>query len=180
MGLLRRLCYPTLVALFVLLPILARAADIDRFVGSYSGETEIVIDGAPVKRDMSVKIAPTKEGFLLNWTSTTYRADGRVKVGEYAIEFVPSARDHIYQAAMKTNLFGKATPLDPLKGEPFVWARFEGDMFSVFSLFINEVGDYEIQEFHRTLVEGGLDLGFRRVLNGTPQREINTFLKRED
>jgi hypothetical protein len=80
---------------------------------------------------------------------------------------------------MKSNLFGKAVPLDPLAGEPFVWARFEGDTFTVYSLFINEVGDYEMQEFHRTLVDEGLELVFRRVQNGVPEREINTLLKRQ-
>jgi hypothetical protein len=32
---------------------------------------------------------------------------------------------------------------DPLQGEPFVWARFEGDTLSGF-FFINVVGEYEI------------------------------------
>lgn len=180
MGFAQRLFLPLLVGVFCILPLLVLAADVDRFAGVYTGETEVEIGGEQVKRDMSVTIEPTKNGFMLSWTSTTYRPDGRVKSKKYDIEFVPSAREHIFQAAMQTNLFGKATPLDPLKGEPFVWARFEGETFSVFSLFINEVGGYEIQEFHRTLVDEGLDLVFRRFRNGVPQREINTLLTRQD
>lgn len=180
MGLTHRLFMPLLVGMLCILPLMAFAADIDRFAGVYTGETEVEINGEPVKRDMSVTIEPSKEGFMLSWTSTTYRPDGRVKTAKYDIEFVPSAREHIFQAAMQTNLFGKATPLDPLKGEPFVWARFENDTFSVFSLFINEVGGYEIQEFHRTLVDDGLDLVFRRLRNGVPEREINTLLTRQE
>ena len=102
-----------------------------------------------------------------------------MKERTYQIEFVPSQRDSIYGSAMKTNIFGKQVPLDPLKGEPFVWARFEGDTFSVFSLFINEVGEYEMQEYHRTLADGGLNLLFRRVSNGVPQKEITAFLARQ-
>lgn len=166
-------------AIFALLPVLGLASNVDRFEGTYTGVAEITVDGNILKRDMSVTIEPKGDGFMLNWTSVTYRADGRVKEKAYEIEFVPSERDGIFQSAMKKNLFGKSMPLDPLKGEPFVWARFVDDTFSVFSLFINEVGDYEIQEFHRTLVDDGLDLVFRRVYNGNPEREINTRLERQ-
>ena len=95
-----------------LIPVTGHAATIKDFVGAYEGEAEVIVDGAPLKRDMSVTIAPTKEGFTLSWTSATHREDGRIKEKTYSIGFVPSARDNIYQSAMKTNLFGKATPLD--------------------------------------------------------------------
>lgn len=168
-----------LLLLTAVLAQMALAADIGRFAGSYRGSADIVLDGETVTRDMSVTIMPTEEGFILEWTSGTRRLDGRTKEKTYQIEFVPSAREDIYQSAMKKNLFGKLTPLDPLQGEPFVWARFAGDTFSVFSLFITETGDYEMQEYHRTLVEGGMELVFRRVHNGAPEREISTFLRKE-
>jgi hypothetical protein len=180
MRLKHQLLLPIFAVVLALLPALGFAAGIDRFFGTFTGDAEITVDGNTLKRDMSVTVEPSKDGFVLNWTSVTYRSDGRVKEKTYAIDFVPSARDNIFQSAMKKNLFGKSTPLDPLQGEPFVWARIEGETFSVFSLFINEVGDYEIQEFHRTLVEGGLDLVFRRVHNGIPEREIHTRLERQD
>jgi hypothetical protein len=169
-----------LMLLALLLPGMAGAVDISRFVGVYAGTAEFVVDGTPQQRDMSTTIEATRDGFELNWTSVTYKSDGRTKEKTYAIEFVPSERDNIYQSAMKSNLFGKAVPLDPLKGEPFVWARFEGDMLSVFSLFINEAGNYEVQEFHRTLVPEGLHLRFLRVHNGVTEREIETLLERQD
>ncbi|MDG1169131.1 MAG: hypothetical protein P8N14_08030 [Sulfitobacter sp.] len=175
-----RLLAPLYALLFLLLPSFGMADDIQRFAGTYTGFAEITVDGNVLKRDMSVTIEPTKDAFELSWTSVTYRADGRVKKQTYTIDFVPSARDNIFQSAMKKNLFGKSTPLDPLQGEPFVWARFVGDTFSVFSLFINEIGDYEMQEFHRTLVDDGLELVFRRVHNGVPEREITTKLMREE
>lgn len=170
---------PLIAMMLALLPRFGGAADIQQFMGTFTGDAEITVDGSTLKRDMSVTIEPTKEGFALSWTSVTYRADGRIKEKTYLVDFVPSARENIYQSAMKKNLFGKSTPLDPLQGEPFVWARISGDTFSVFSLFIDEVGDYEIQEFHRTLADGGLDLLFRRVHNGVPQREIRTLLERQ-
>ena len=180
MKLQQRLLLPVFALVLALLPALGFAEGIERFFGTFTGHAEITVDGNTLKRDMSVTVEPSKDGFVLGWTSVTFRADGRVKEKTYSIGFVPSARDNIFKSAMKKNLFGKLTPLDPLQGEPFVWARIEGDTFSVFSLFINEVGDYEIQEFHRTLVEGGLDLVFHRVHNGIPEREIRTRLERQD
>lgn len=168
-----------LFALFSLFPMLVLAADIDRFVGTYVGEADLAIAGEAKQRDMSTTIQKTKDGFSVSWTSIIYRSDGKTKENTYDIEFVPSQRERIFGSAMKTNIFGKQTPLDPLRGEPFVWSRFEGDTFTVYSLFINEVGEYEMQEYHRTLAEGGLNLLFRRVSNGIPQKEIVAFLARQ-
>lgn len=178
MRILSRTARSLCMALFMLFPVIAWAADIDRFVGSFLGQAGITLEGEAQPRDLSTTIEPNGDGFNLRWTSVTYKADGNTRTKTYTIEFVPSQRDNIYGSAMKTNIFGKQVPLDPLQGEPFVWSRFEGDTFSVFSLFINEAGEYEMQEYHRTLAEGGLDLLFRRVSNGVPQREIEAFLKR--
>jgi hypothetical protein len=167
-----------LFALFILYPFASFAASIEDFEGTYEGEAQFVFEGVTTKRDMSTTIKATKKGFELSWTSVTYKGDGRTKAKTYTIEFIPSNRDNIYKSAMKTNVFGKATPLDPLQGEPFVWARFEGDTLSLFSLFINEHGEYELQEFHRTLTDEGLNLVFRLVHNGTSEKEIVTTLKR--
>ncbi len=168
------------VLAFVVIPSIGLAEGIDRFIGKYAGHADYVTDGVAQKRDMSVAIEKTKAGFLLTWVSVSYKSDGRTKEKTYSIEFVPSSRENIYQSAMKSNLFGKAVPLDPLAGEPFVWARFEDDTFSVYSLFIDESGAYEVQEFHRTLIDGGLDLVFLRMRDGETEREIRTTLQRLD
>lgn len=173
---LRSLCVFT----FILVPGILWAGNFDRFEGTYTGKAEFTFEGQTQRRDISATIRSTKTGFTLAWTSVTYKDDGRSKAKTYRISFVPSGRENIYTSAMKTNVFGKEVPLDPLKGEPFVWAKLEGDTLSVFSLYIDETGDYEIQEFHRTLVEGGLDLQFRLFKNGAPQKEIHTLLRRKD
>ncbi|QFT57780.1 hypothetical protein FIU94_02995 [Sulfitobacter sp. THAF37] len=172
----------SLIALFSLLaPAAGRAAGIGAFIGDYEGEATVLIDGETLHRDLSVTIkAEDDDGFTLSWTTATLREDGRRKEKRYTITFLPSARQGIYQSAMKTNLFGKATPLDPLQGEPFVWARIEEDTLSVFSLFIDPTGDYEVQEYHRTLAPGGLELMFRRIRDGEAEREISTLLRRRD
>lgn len=164
----------------VLAPLTALAAELSQFVGTYSGSVEIArADGGSDNRDMSVDIRLTEEGFLLGWTSITEKKDGRRKTKTYKIEFQPSARDGVFSAAMKRNVFGHQVPLDPMAGEPFVWGRVTGDTLTVFSLFIHPNGDYEMQQYDRTLAEGGLDLAYIARLNGEPRRQIKTFLRRD-
>ncbi len=176
--------FPSIRHLFILifatLPAIGLAADIDRFTGHYSGSADFTYEGQIEHRDMSTTITSMDDGFSVSWTSVTHKKDGRKKEKTYSVVFAPSDRDNIYGSAMKTNVFGKAIPLNPLEGEPYVWARFEGDTFTIFSLFINELGEYEIQEYHRTLTTGGLDLLFRRINQGVPEKEINAFLERQD
>lgn len=155
------------------------AAEIADFVGSYVGTAEIQAGDEVNKRDLSVEIEETKQGFRVDWSTITYKSDGRVKEAVYSINFVPSDRDEVFSAAMKKNMFGHEVQLDPMKGEPFVWARIIGDTMTVFSLHVDDEGGYEIQEFNRTLAEGGLDLDFLSVRNGAVRRRVETFLEKQ-
>ena len=157
----------------------AWAAEISDFVGEYVGQAEIQVGDDINQRDLSVEIIETKGGFTVNWTTTTYRSDGRVKEAVYSINFVPSDREDVYAAAMKKNIFGHEVQLDPMKGEPYVWARIWGDTMTVYSLFVDDEGGYEIQEFNRTLATGGLDLDFLSVRNGALRRQVQTFLEKQ-
>lgn len=152
------------------------AADIQDFFGTFKGSATVDAGSTQEDRDMSVTVSETDKGFELQWTSVIYKTDGREKSNDYKILFVPTQRDGIFASAMKANVFGKAVPLDPLKGDPYVWARLSGDTFSVFSLLIDEDGNYMVQEYHRTLAEGGLDLEYRRFRDGKALKAINAFL----
>ena len=154
-------------------------ADPERFVGEYSGSAEVAsYDGGTEQRDMSVSISTTKEGFTVRWSTATLRDSGR-KVKSYEISFVPTDRDGVFSAAMTKNVFGHEVPLDPMKGQPYVWARIMGDTLSVFSLFVDNEGGYELQQFDRTLADGGLQLDFERVNDGEKLKSISTFLKKD-
>jgi hypothetical protein len=158
-------------------PILA--ADIDPFIGSYSGSAEVESGGVTNHRDMSVEIAETDDGFEITWKSITHKADGRIKEKEYHIGFLPTQRDGIFTAAMATNVFGNPVPLDPMKGDPYVWSRITGNIFTVYSLLIDQDGGYEMQEYNRTLTEGGLNLEYLRIRNGEKLKNIRSFLKKK-
>jgi hypothetical protein len=154
-------------------------ADITRFLGTYTGSAEVIsLDGTKIPRDMSVEISQTKDGFQVQWTSVTNRTNGTRKEKSYTIGFVPSDREFVYAAAMARNVFGHDVQLDPMKGEPYVWARITGDTLTVYSLFVDEDGGYSLQQYDRTLSDGGLDLRFQSIRDGEILREVDTFLKR--
>ena len=155
-------------------------ADIARFAGSYHGSAEVVSsDGSASPRDMSVEIVKADDGFNVNWTSVTHRSDGRITEKSYSIDFVNTDRPNVYAAAQKKNVFGHSVQLDPMQGEPFVWARITGDTMTVYSLFVGDDGGYELQQFDRTLVENGLYLDFMRVRDGEQQKSVSTLLERQ-
>lgn len=164
----------------VILAASVAQADISRFFGSYVGSAEVVsLDGSSRPRDMSVKISGVDGGFSVNWASTTYRLDGTAKEKSYTIEFAPSDRDGVFAAAMKRNVFGHNVQLDPMRGEPYVWSRIEGDTLSLYSMYVTDTGGYEIQQFDRTLAEGGLALEFKNIRDGIILRTVSTFLRKQ-
>ncbi|MEL7165524.1 MAG: hypothetical protein AAGL96_08615 [Pseudomonadota bacterium] len=154
-------------------------ADMARFVGSYQGSAEVIAaDGTKIPRDMSVTIKKTRDAFEVTWTSVTYRPDGRAKEKSYTIAFVPTDRPGVFAAAQQKNVFGHSVQLDPMKGEPYVWAQLNGDTLSVYSLFVSETGGYALQQYDRTLSDGGLQLRFQNIRNGAIARAVETFLAR--
>jgi len=180
-----RIAAHTAQAVFVfcvvsLAAVAAHAVEVSDFVGAYSGSVETeALDGSAEQRDLSVTISQDDDGFSVEWSTITFRANKSSKRADYKVDFIPAERDGLYSAAMKRNVFGHATQLDPMKGEPFVWARIEGQTLTVYSLFVDETGGYEMQQFDRTLADGGLDLHFKRFRNGETLREIVAFLARE-
>ncbi|AVO38181.1 hypothetical protein [Pukyongiella litopenaei] len=175
-------CLPVrnLLALVLLALPLAAMADASRFAGHYEGSADLVLsDGTVTPRDMSVTISAGKGGgFSVAWGSTSFYPDTSSRTKSYQIDFRPSDRPGIFAAQMQTNVFGHEVPMDPMKGDPFVWARIEGDTMTVFSLFVDDRGDYEMQQFDRTLAEGGLRLRFTSHRNGRQMRSVDTFLDR--
>ncbi|TNJ40197.1 hypothetical protein FGE21_18120 [Phaeobacter sp. B1627] len=170
-----------LVSLLLSAQAVFASADLRRFVGTYRGTAEVEqLDGKVEQRDMSVTIQVTYDGFWVQWSTAIRRADGREKTKTYKIEFLPSERSGVYAAAMKTNVFGHTVQMNPMEGEPFVWARVIDDTLTVFSLYVAENGDYLMQQYDRTLAEGGLKLDFSSHRNGLASRTVTTFLTRDD
>ena len=158
----------------------AYAAEYDIFVGDYEGKY-ISPDGDTKRnRDLSVKIREVKDGLNISWVTTTFKKN-KTKDKKYSIDFIETDREHIYEAAQKKNVFGGRDPLDPLKGEPYAWARIKERKLTTFVLTITDDGDYEMQTFDRILNEDNdLDVRFSRVRNGEVMRTLNVTLKRRE
>jgi len=159
----------------------AAAADLSRFDGEYKGSAEVIsADGTKAMRDMNVMIkTKNKREFTVDWTSTTYRPDGRTKSKSYSINFESTSRPGVFAAAMRQDLFGNAVQLNPMKGEPYVWGRVKGDTLTIYSLYIDSEGGYDLQQFDRTLADGGLELAFHSIHNGMILRTVRTFLEKQ-
>lgn len=152
-------------------------AQIEPFLGSYSGSAQVVLsDGTTRDRDLSVNISETRNGFQVQWTTVTFRSDGRITEKSYEIGFVPSGDDGLFSAAMKRDLFGNEVQLNPMRGEPYVWGQISGETLTVYALFVDPGGGYLIHQYNRTLAEGGLQLDFNSVANGERQSSVSTFL----
>jgi len=144
-------------------------SSIEAFYGVYKGQAT---SESNTPRKLLLSIKPLKEkGFEVDWSTTTFTS-GSGKTKSYSVSFVPSGREHIFSSAMRRNLFGKLIPMDPLKGDPFVWCKIEGNSLIVYSLLIDNDGGYEMQEYDRTLSGDKMSLRFSRIRNGTPLKVI--------
>lgn len=160
-------------------PAAAQLKPIEAFFGSYVGRTISEETQGIDVRDLAVEIRPTRKGFNLSWTTVIHKNDGEVRRQSYAIDFTTTRRPGVFASEMRTNMFGQAEPLDPLKGEPFVWARLEGSTLTVHAMMITDSGGWEMQTYERTLVPEGLNLTFSRVRDGKPLRQITGTLARQ-
>jgi hypothetical protein len=152
----------------------ALSADFDRFIGKFAGHV-ITEDG---ERDLTVEILEEKKGFRVNWSAHILREDGSERDRSYSIWFVKTDRAGIYRSAVKSNPFGGYVPLDPMLGEPYSWARIEGDAMTVYALVVRDDGGYDMLAYERRLTAEGMHLSFSRVRDGEVLRGIEADLER--
>jgi len=160
---------------------LADSGTLQKFFGNYVGQSISLADQGLSERDLAVTIKPYHEdGFSLDWTTITKRPEGRTKHQSYSVAFEPTPRHGIFRAAQRRNMFGHFVPLDPMAGEPYLWAHLDDETLTVQALLITEDGGYEIQTYERRLAPHGLDLTFSRVEDGKILKTINGVLRRVD
>ncbi len=79
---------------------------------------------------------------------------------------------------MRKDVFGNRAPNDPMKGDPYVWARLRGDTLTVYALIVTPDGSYDMQVYDRTLTKNGMKLDFKRFLEGQKVKSIKGELQR--
>ncbi len=147
-----------------------------KFFGTFTGHTEISENQI---RDLEVTIKPEKNGFNISWKTIKHDQSGSGKTKSYSINFTESDRSGIYGSAMKTNLFGGQEALDPMKGEPYFWAKVNGNTLTVFGMLITEAGDYEIQRYDRILTQDKMELVYTLSRAGETLKTISAQLERQ-
>jgi hypothetical protein len=158
----------------------AETLPISAFFGRFAGETIAGAEAGLTPRDLGVSVTPIAGGFNITWETVTREAAGEAKRKRYSIDFQNTDRANIFRSGMRTDMFGNRVPLDPLSGDPFVWARLSGATLTVHALLIREDGGYEMQTYARTRTLGGLDLVFSRSVDGSATRVIEGKLARVD
>lgn len=153
-------------------------SDIEPFYGEYQGEAVSDTGGDLDKRDLRVTIAPRPDGFVVDWISVSRRANGELRRRQQEIEFLPTERPDIFRSAMRKDLFGNRIPMDPIKGDPYVWARIEDRDLIVNMLLVLEDGGYELHNYRRSLIPEGLHLEFTRIRDGKVFRTVSGTLRR--
>ncbi len=156
----------------------AEEVSIKDFAGEYVGRSVTHNTESLEPRDLGVTIRGDDKAFTISWTTISRRADGRTSPKSYTIDFLATQRTGIYRSGMRRNQFGGRVPLDPLKGEPYVWARLHERTLTVHALHIKDDGGFEIQVYDRTLSDGGLRLRFARQDENGPLKELRGELKR--
>lgn len=159
-------------------PTFAQGDAIQKFYGHYVGEAVSDAEGDIDTRDIRAEILARDKGFTVNWVMVIKKATGRAKRADSSIQFLPSPRAGIYTSAMRVDVFGNSVPLDPMKGDPYVWARVDGSTLTIHALIVTDSGGYEMQVYERTLAPGGMSLKFARVVDGQVLRTVTGALKK--
>ncbi len=173
----RKIAIATIAAAIMFAAGAARADAIDPFVGKYVGTAIVGTNEKIDKRDLNIVIKKLDTGFLVDWTTVIPKHDKTVRK-QFKIRFLPTERKFVFSAAMRTNVFGANVPLDPLKGDPFVWAAIRGKSLFVYGILVTDDGGYELQVYQRTLEPGGMKVRFKRIHNGKFYKDITGQLKR--
>jgi len=170
-----------MLALFLTGPtvVIAGESGAERFYGHFTGQAMVETEGQVSKRDLGVTVEPYKKGFTVEWTTKRHKADGKIKTSEYKVNFRKAKRAGLFKSAMRVTKFGAEEPLDPLQGDPYVWAQIEGDKMTIFSMLILNDGGYEMQTYDRRLTAEGMDLLFSRVRNGLILKAISARLVKQ-
>ncbi len=173
----RGIAVVTMVAALLMVGGVARAASIEPFLGTYVGTALVEDDNSINKRDLNIVIKKADEGFEVDWT-TIIPKDNKSVRRQFKIRFLPTQRKEVFKAAMRTNVFGAAVPLDPLKGDPYIWAAIRGKSLFVYGLIVTDQGGYELQVYERTLKPGGMTVRFKRIHDGKQLKDITGEVKR--
>ncbi len=179
--------HPSIFRLCVILATVVAAAPLataaqDRpladFFGVYVGVAQVMdATGQSVaERHLDLEIKPEKPDGFETTNIVLTLVDGRRDLPGVRRNVIRSAFSHeedgLYLVSERGSLFSKKKVPDPIAGDVLRWARIKGDTLSTLSFAIELDGRYELQIAERTLTDKGLDLDFRRYVDGALVRSV--------
>lgn len=162
-------------------PVVLHAAtgDLTPFFGTYVGTAQVhgPNGGASEKRDIDIVVEPySDDGFRLHWVNVTL-VDGRrdvpgVERRVQDVLFEPAPEGDFYVESEEENPFRERAQMEPMQGDPVRWAALQNGELVVYSFVVRDDGRYEMQIYERRLTEDGMEIEFRRLIDGELQRRI--------
>lgn len=162
------------------LPAAQAASSLERFYGTYRGESDTVPEGESAKRQSIVQIKPSGAGFTVSWHTTIEKNGHRPKAKGLSVNFTSTSRSNTFASAMRTDMFGHPVPLDLMKGEPLLWATISGETMTVYLIRILDDGSQDFQIDRYTRTPDGLKSEFVGLYDGEPLRRISATLRKVD
>lgn len=157
----------------------ASGASLEPFFGTYVGvaEVEDLVDEKVRRRDMDIVIEPYKSGgFKIHWVNVTLidgeRAVPGVQRRVQTVLFEPAENRAFFVEVAEANPFRERAETRPMRGDPVRWASLDDQGLHVYSFVVLEDGSYELQIYDRFLSDIGLDISFRRIVDGEVVRRI--------
>jgi hypothetical protein len=168
-----------LLALTLAAPAGARAASLEPLFGTYVGvaQVEDIAKGDVRQRDMDIVIEPYKQGgFRIQWVNVSLvngkRAVPGVERRVQTVLFEPARDRGFFIEAAESSPFRLREETRPMRGDPVRWASLDDQGLHVYSFVVLEDGRYELQVYDRTLTDIGLDISFKRIVDGAVMRRI--------
>jgi hypothetical protein len=87
--------------------------------------------------------------------------------------FEPAEDRAFFVEVQEGNPFREREETRPMRGDPVRWASLDDQGLHVYSFVVLEDGSYELQIYDRTLTDIGIDISFRRILDGRTVRQIS-------
>ena len=176
-----------LIALMLASPAGARAASLEPLFGAYVGVAEVkdIAQGDVRQRDMDIVIEPYKQGgFRIQWVNVSLvdgkRAAPGVERRVQTVLFEPAPGRSFFVEAAENNPFREREETRPMRGDPVRWASLDDQGLHVYSFVVLEDGRYELQTYTRTLTKDGIDLDWRRLVDGELVRQMTGHAVRAD
>lgn len=151
------------------------------FTGIYVGvAADVPMDGGPSeRRDIEIAIRAAERGVLeIDSVNVTRVGDRRdvpgVRYAATAVRLAPRSPG-FYIESRRRDPFGTDDPVEPMRGDALRWAVLDERGLTSLSFGVLEDGRYELQEVLRRRVPDGLEIEYRRIVDGVVVRRMVGF-----